>query len=559
MSRVAPAVPGIGAEASPDPRRWLALVVVLAAPLMAIFGQFVVNVAIATMQRDLRASFGQIQLVIAAYALAYAVLLVTGGRLGDLFGRKRLFLVGLGGFTLASALCGLAADPVLLIAARVAQGAAAALMSPQVLAIIRVTFPPREQSVAFALYGATLGLAGILGQLGGGLLIRANIFGLGWRPIFLINLPVGLAAFVAAVLLLRESRAPAVRRLDLGGVAILTAGLFLLVGPLVVGRDTGWPPWSRLCLLAAAPALAGFVAFERWLAAQGGAPLIDLALFRDRAFSLGLVVTLLLMVSNAGYFLILALYLQIGLGFSPLTAGLIFTPDAVGFFLAATLSARLAPKLGSRLLILGVGLRIVGLALAILAARGAGAGLRVVDLLPGLFLQGFGSGCVSAPLVGFILQGIRGRAAGAAAGVLTTVQQVANALGVAVIGLLFFGLLGRGAEGIAAEGALTLRQELVGAGAVPAALDATLDDFRACARDRAVARDPIATPPSCDRATLRPADAAVGGAITEGLSRARARGYGDAFVTTLAWIVAGLAGTVLLMLRLPTTPAVPDD
>lgn len=552
-------MPAVEVDIPPDPRRWLALIVVLAAPLMAIFGQFVVNVAIATMQRDLRASFGQIQLVIAAYALAYAVLLVTGGRLGDLFGRKRLFLVGLGGFTLASALCGLAAGPAPLIAARVAQGAAAALMSPQVLAIIRVTFPPREQSAAFAVYGATLGLAGILGQLGGGLLIRANIFGLGWRPIFLINLPVGLAAFVAAALLLRESRAPAVRRLDLGGVAILTAGLFLLVGPLVVGRDTGWPPWSRLCLLAAAPALAGFVGFERRLAARGGAPLVDLALFRDRAFSLGLVVTLLLMMSNAGYFLILALYLQIGLGFSPLTAGLTFTPDAVGFFLAATLSARLAPKLGSRLLTLGVALRVVGLALAILAARDAGAGLRVADLLPGLFLQGFGSGCVSAPLVGFILQGIRGGNAGAAAGVLTTVQQVAGALGVAVIGLLFFGLLGRGAEGIAAEAAAALRQELAAASAAPATLDATLADFRACVRDRALARDPTAPPPSCERATLRPADATVAGAITNGLSSARARGYGDAFVATLAWIVAGLVVTALLMLRLPATPTVPDD
>ncbi|HEY8598989.1 MAG TPA: MFS transporter, partial [Thermomicrobiales bacterium] len=186
-----------------DPRRWLVLAVVLAAPLLAIFDQFVVNVAIATMQRDLGASFGQIQLVVAGYALAYAVLLITGGRLGDIRGRKRTFILGLGGFTVASALCGLAPTPEFLIAARVLQGCAAALMSPQTLAIIRVTFPGREQSTAFAIYGMVLGLAGVLGQVVGGLLIRANLFGLTWRPIFLINLPVGIVATVAAIFLLR--------------------------------------------------------------------------------------------------------------------------------------------------------------------------------------------------------------------------------------------------------------------------------------------------------------------------------------------------------------------
>ena len=424
-----------------DTRRWLALAVVLIAPLLTVFNQFVVNVAISTMQRDLGASFAQIQLVVAAYALAYAVLLITGGRLGDIAGRRRLFLIGLGGFVFGSALCGLAPSADWLIAARIVQGIGAALVSPQVLAIIRVTFLGPAQSTAFAAYGGVLGLAGVLGQVAGGLLIRADLFGLGWRPIFLVNVPIGIAALIAAAVLVPESRPPAAPRLDLGGVALISAALLLLVFPLVVGRDAGWPPWTLACLAAALPAFAAFVWFERWLTARGGAPLIDLALFRDRAFTVGLAVTTLLFVGNAGYFFALALYLQIGLRYPPLQAGLTFLPDAAAFFAAATLSARLAPRLGSRLLLLGVGCRIGGLLIVLAIVHFGGDRVSGLLLAPGLALQGFGSGSISAPLIAFVLRGIRGEAAGAAAGALTTAQQVAGALGVAVIGVLFFGYL----------------------------------------------------------------------------------------------------------------------
>jgi EmrB/QacA subfamily drug resistance transporter len=538
-SGVESAAPPATVAAGADPRRWLALAVVLVAPLLTIFNQFVVNVAIATMQRDLGASFGQIQLVVAVYALAYAVLLITGGRLGDIAGRRKLFLIGLGGFVVGSALCGVAPSAEFLIAARVAQGIGAALVSPQVLAIIRVTFPGPEQSTAFAVYGGVLGIAGVLGQVAGGLLIRADLFGLSWRPIFLINVPIGIAALVAAMLWVPESRPPEARRLDLGGVAIITAGLFLLVFPLVVGRDSGWPAWTLVCLAASLPVIAAFVLFERWLTARGGAPLIDLALFRDRAFTLGLLITTLLFVGNTGYFFALALYLQIGLRYPPLQAGLTFLPDAAAFFVAATLSARLAPKLGSRLLLLGVVCRMAGLLIALLVVRFGGDGVSGWMLAPGLAIQGFGSGSISAPLIAFVLRGIRGSDAGAAAGTLTTAQQVASALGVALIGVLFFSHLVGHADRAAAT-VLSERQGVFGgvAGA----------EVRDCLRDRAAGRDQTATPPSCTAPAVLALDPA---AVRSAQELATLRNYAAAFVNALAWVLGSLVIACGLVLLLP--------
>jgi EmrB/QacA subfamily drug resistance transporter len=524
--------------AAPDSRRWLALAVVLVAPLLTIFNQFVVNVAIATMQRELGASFAQIQLVVAVYALAYAVLLITGGRLGDIAGRRKLFLIGLGGFVLGSALCGIAPTAEFLIAARVAQGIGAALVSPQVLALLRVTFTGPEQNTAFAVYGGVLGIAGVLGQVAGGLLVRADLFGLSWRPIFLINVPIGLAALVAAVLLVPESRPPEARRLDLGGVAIVSVGLFLLVFPLVVGRDAGWPTWTLVSLAASVPVLAAFAWFERWLTARGGAPLIDLALFRDRAFTVGVLLTTLLFIGNTGYFFALALYLQIGLRYPPLQAGLTFLPDAAAFFVAATLSARLAPRLGSRLLLLGVVCRIVGLLTALLVVRYGGDNVSGWMLAPGLAIQGFGSGSISAPLIAFVLRGIKGGDAGTAAGTLATAQQVASALGVALIGVLFFSHLVGHADRAAAA-VVTERQQSFGAIAATA---------QVCLRDRAAGRDPNAVPPSCATPAVLALDPV---AVRSAQELATLRNYAAAFVYALSWVLASLVAACGLVLLLP--------
>ena len=558
MAHAPAAAPAATTEPAPDPRRWLILTIILAAPLLAIFDQFVVNVAIATVQRDLRASFGQIQLVVAGYALAYAILLITGGRLGDSWGRKRAFILGLGGFTLASAFCGLAPTPEVLIVARIIQGCTAALMTPQTLAIIRVTFPRRELSTAFAIYGMVLGLSGILGQVLGGLLIRADLFGLSWRPIFLINLPIGIAATVAAAFLLREGRAPGARGLDLGGVALATPGLFLLVFPLVVGSDQGWPLWSWLCLVAALPTLALFVAFERRLAGRGGSPLLELRLFENRTLVLGLLVQLLLFSANAGYFLTLALYLQLGLRFTPLHAGLTFAPDAIGFFIAATLSARLIPRFGSRVLLAGVCLRIIGLSLVILAAARLGEGATALALIPGVFLQGFGSGSVSAPLLGYVLGNLPGRDAGSASGLLTTVQQIAGALGVAIIGLIFFTLLARGATGVADGLIPALRQELAATSLTQGEREAALGDFRDCARDRAAERDAANVPASCARPTLSNTNAPIG-PLNNALTVSRARTYARAFIGAIGVAIGILALAVGCLAAMPRRQTAPLD
>ena len=534
-----------------DARRWLTLAVVLAAPLMAIFDQFVVNVAIPTMQRQLHASFGAIQFVIAGYALAYAVLLITGGRLGDIFGRKRLFVIGMTGFTIASALCGLAPTPAALIGFRVLQGAVAALMSPQVLAIIQVTFTNRDRAKAFAAYGAVLGVSGVLGQVLGGLLIRADVLGLGWRTVFLVNVPVGLLAVPTAIVLLPESRAPLARRLDIGGVLIVSAAVLALAYPLVAGRDAGWPWWTWPCLIASVPLLFVFVRFERWQEARGGSPLMDLTLFADPAFRIGLVVLLIHYATTAGYFLILALYLQIGLHFSPLTAGATFVPDAVGFFIAASMTSRLVPRFGTRILNIGVALKCIGLMAVILTARHFESVLHGQFLVPGLFVQGFGSGLIAAPLLGFILAGTRNANVGSASGVLTTVQQIAGAIGVALVGILFFGLLASGADSVTAR-AVSYEQEKLGTVLPASAVAETITDFRICVHDRAASRDPAETPTSCTRSDLAPADSTARASLVADMSTAMANIYTNAFTTALAWIVVALAIEFGIIFLLPT-------
>jgi len=281
-----------------DPRRWVALAVVLVAGFMQLVDISIVNVAIPSIQRDLDATYSQIQWVLAGYQLAFAVTLITGGRLGDIFGRKRLFMLGMAGFTLASALCGLAQSPGMLVGSRFLQGVMGAVMFPQILSVIQVTFPPRERGTAFGIFGATIGLATITGPLVGGLLIEGDLLGLGWRPIFLVNVPIGIGALVAAALYLRESRAPRALRLDPAGVGLATAGLLLLVYPLVQGRDLGWPAWTFASMAASVLVLAAFAAWERRKKAADGSPLVDLDLFRQRAFVAGVLVAAIFFMAS---------------------------------------------------------------------------------------------------------------------------------------------------------------------------------------------------------------------------------------------------------------------
>jgi EmrB/QacA subfamily drug resistance transporter len=424
-----------------DPTRWRSLAVILSAAFLVGLDFFVVNVAIPSIQSDLHATFAQIQLVIASYGLTYAVLLISGGRLGDIYGRKRMFLLGITGFIVTSLFCGLAHSANVLIAARAVQGITGALLFPQVLSIMQVTFPPHERAKAFGLFGMVIGISAFSGNVLGGLLVYANVFNLGWRPIFLINLPIGLLTMWAALTLVKESRSPKARKLDLGGVAILTTALCLLLYPLIEGREKGWPAWAFVCLAAALPMFTYFVFYEKTVTARGGSPLVELSLFHDRTFVVGLLSGVCFFDTTASFFLISTVFLQNGLGYSAKDAGLTFASFAVAFLLSSLSSARIQPKMGSWIINLGLTMMISGLGLLLWMTSFYGGRLTGWELAPALLIYGMGQGFVMPTLFSTILINIKGHDAGSASGVLSTVQQVSFAMGVAVIGAVFFGSL----------------------------------------------------------------------------------------------------------------------
>ncbi|WP_433889495.1 MFS transporter [Streptomyces sp. CA-111067] len=448
MSKLSPPSLATGpAAASADrraDRRWWALPVILTGTFMTILDFFIVNVAIPSAQSDLHASDAQIQFVVAGYGTAYASGLITGGRLGDLYGRRRVFAIGLTAFTASSALCGLAVNADMLVASRVLQGLAAALMFPQVLSIINVTYTGADRPRAFSGFGVALGLASVSGQLIGGLLIAANIFGLGWRTCFLVNVPVGAAALALLPVLVAESRSDQARRLDLAGIAYVVPALLLLLVPLVEGRESGWPAWTWLSLAAAVAVLGLFLRQQALLSRRGGTPLVEPSLFRDRSFTSGLITLLAVYMGMASLMLILALFLQDGLHYSALQSGVAFLPMGVTFFAASKYAGRLTAAFGRRTLTYGAATVIAGEAgLAVTTAAIHGDGK--VDLpLFSLFMAvtGAGIGAVAAPLISQILLGVDPQHAGSASGVLSTVQQVAGALGVAILGIIFYGSLG---------------------------------------------------------------------------------------------------------------------
>ena len=442
---------GAPRPASDDPRRtlragarhWAALVIVLTGTFMVTLDFFIVNVAIPSMQRELRANSGEIQLVVAGYGLALAAGLITAGRLGDIFGRRRIFALGLALFTLTSVVCGVSPTPVVLVLARVAQGSAAAILSPQVLAIVGLVYTGKDRARAFTVYGLAVGIAAVSGQLIGGVLIQADIAGLGWRSCFLINAPIGVAALALIPRLLPESRTNGSRRLDPLGALLVTLALVAIILPLIVGRELGWPLWAWLCLAASAPLLIAFASSQRRLSRHGNAPLLEMSLFRERSFTVGLLATLAFFAGMASFFLVLALYLQEVRGLSALAAGTTFSILGCGYLVSSLYAQRLTNRLGHKSLAIGALVMAAGLALLLATAAKMGAG-SILWLAPALLLDGFGMGMVLAPLASIALAGLPPQHAGAAAGVLATMQQVANALGVAIIGIIFYGALGAG-------------------------------------------------------------------------------------------------------------------
>ena len=431
--------PGEGAA---DPRRWLALAVVMTASLMDMVDVTIVNIAIPSIRRDTGASFSAIQWITAGYALAFAIGLITGGRLGDIYGRKRLFVIGISGFTLASALCGLAANPDMLVATRILQGAAGAMMVPQVLSIVHATFPAEERGKVFGMFGAMIGLGAVTGPLFGALLTQWNLFGLEWRPIFLINLPVGIAGLVLGLRYISESKAPKALRIDLVGMALASIGLLMLLYPLTEGQSSGWPLWGFVSMGASPLVFAGFVRYERSKTRRDGSPLVELPLFRVKSFAAGIGVQLAFGTVMGIFFLVWTLYMQLGLGWSPLRAGVTGLPFALAVSTAAGLSVQLlVPRFGRKVLQAGALVMAAGVLLYLAEAHHYGGGIHPWQMTLPLVVMGCGMGLIVAPLTDAVLSEVPREHSGSASGLINTTNQLGVAVGMSLVSICFFSIV----------------------------------------------------------------------------------------------------------------------
>jgi MFS family permease len=417
--------------------RWVALIVLLAGGFLPPLDFFIVNVALASIHESLGATQAELQLVISGYASGYAVFLITGGRLGDLYGRRRCFLGGLAAFSLASLCCGLATSATQLVVFRILQGAAAAVVQPQVLGSIRALFPDeRELARAMSCYGIMMGMAAVVGQFSGGALIQWNPAGLGWRAIFLLTLPVCAGTLIVGSRVVPETGGDRHVRLDLGGAALISLTLAAIVVPLSEGREQGWPLWVFV-VLAFAPLLAvAFFRFEGRLSRVGGMPLVDPALLRIPSFRRGVLVAALFFFTTS-FYLLFGLYQQEGRGVPPLQTGLAIVPYGIGLFLGPLVTAPLV-RLRSRLLAIGMGIQVTFyIAIGALVALG-------IDGLPlsaSVLLAGFGQGVAFPRLFATVLGDVPASQAGVAAGITNTALQVGAAVSVAAIGSLFFTML----------------------------------------------------------------------------------------------------------------------
>jgi EmrB/QacA subfamily drug resistance transporter len=424
--------------------RWLILAVVLAAECMDLIDSTVVNVAAPLIAHDFHASSTSLQWIVGGYPLAIAVGLIAGGRLGDLVGRRTMFLLGAVGFVAASILCGLSTGSGMLIAARLIQGSFAALMLPQGFGILREVFPPDEVQKAFAIFGPVIGLSAVLGPLLGGTLIDLDLWGTGWRLVFLVNVPIGAAAIIAGLRLLPASRPDRGTRLDLVGTVLVAAFSVLIVYPLIQGREDGWPWWTYASMAGGVVVLVIFAVYQKVRDRRGDAPLVTPSVFGHRGYSAGLIFALIFFAGLGGTLLCATLFLQVGQGFTAIHAALCTVPLSVGLVIGAGLSGGfLGPKFGRLTLQGGVVVAGLGWLLVVLAVRGSGT-KGFLELAPGLLVAGIGTGLLVAPMFDIILASVTDAETGSASGVLNAAQQLATSIGVAVLGTIFFDSIGRG-------------------------------------------------------------------------------------------------------------------
>jgi EmrB/QacA subfamily drug resistance transporter len=413
------------------PGRWLAAMVMIAAATMDLIDITVVNVA-------LGATGTQLEWVVSAYMLAFAAFLIVSGSFGDLLGRRRIFCGGIAAFGVASLAAGLARSPEGLIAARVVQGAAAAAMIPQVLGTFRAMFSGEERGKAFGVYGATLGFASALGLILGGALTDADLFGWGWRTVFLINIPVAAVSLVAAIRLVPETHDPEAGRPDVAGAGLLAGAIVAIAYPLLEGRSLGWPAWAWAVLAAGVASLVALAAVEGRRQHAKVAPLLRTPLFRIPAFSAGLIVQLAFSAGLQGFFLVFAIWIQVGMGFSPLAAGLTALAFSIGSFVLAPMAVPLAQRFGRLVLSCGGALMALGTLGIVIGADHVGTGSNPWPVVPGLVVAGVGLSLLIIPLVNVVLAAVPHEAGGGAGGIFSTAQQLGGALGVAIVGTVFF-------------------------------------------------------------------------------------------------------------------------
>jgi EmrB/QacA subfamily drug resistance transporter len=434
--------------------------VVIAAAVMDLLDSTITQVAAPTIRRELGGSYAVIEWVTAAYALAMAAGLLTGGRLGDLFGRRRMLLIGMAGFVAASALCAAAGSAGELIAARAAQGALGAIMLPQVFGLIRDLFEAHEMGKAFGVYGPVMGLSAMLGPIASGGLIGADVFGTGWRMIFLVNVPVGLAALVLGARLLPVGAASAGAgaagaadaagsgrragrgQLDLAGAGLAAVAMFGLVFPLAQGHALGWPAWLYAMLAGSVLVLAWFAVYQIRRQRAGRTPLVEPSVFAHRSYRAGIAFSIVFVGSLGGIVMIFNVFLQNGLGFTPWHSALTTAPWAAGAFVGSAVGGIAMTKLGRRILHAGLVVEAAGLLAVYAVLRGAAAGVSTVDLLAPMVVGGIGMGMVFVPLFDIVMAGVRPREMGSASGVLQTVNALGMSLGIAGIGAIFFALAG---------------------------------------------------------------------------------------------------------------------
>ena len=446
----------------------IGLATVLLGAFLSIADFFIVNVALPTIDSELHASPATLELVVAGYGTPYALALVLGGRLGDLFGRRRLFMTGMASFTVFSLLCGIAPTAATLVAFRALQGLSAALMVPQVLATIQSACDVRRRARAIGLYGATAGVAAVVGQVAGGAILAANVGGESWRPIFLVTVPIGLVGLALAWRFVPSTRSAEPARIDVAGTLLLALAVLSLLVPLTEGRALGWPAWSIALLALVLPALWAFVLVERRLERTGGHPIVPPSLVRLPGMHRGLALAVPFFVGMGAFFFVCAVTLQEGAHLSPLHSGLALAPMAVAFLLASLCTARLAARYGRRVLGVGGAIQAVGLVVLAVDFVEHWPHVDALNLAPGMVVAGVGQGFVMPLLFSFVLAGVPAARAGVGSGILATTQQTALALGVATLGSLFLSLSSASSLGVRDAFVVVLAAQVVVAAGVAA-------------------------------------------------------------------------------------------